>query len=311
MGFLEKLQEKVPCLMSRKTSFVSMTFLLSVFFLIEIVVGYITNSMALIAEAFHMLSDVASLIVAWLALKYSSKQAPKDKYTYGYARAEVLGALVNAVFLVALCFSIFIEAIKRLVLVEPIENPMLVFWVGAAGLVVNIFGMFLFYQTGHGHSHGGVSHSHSHGEKEDKHNHGGESHSHSHGEKGNKHNHGGASHSHGNKESKHDHTEATDSHSHGGKKNANEVLSKHLHIHSNSPGKISHQHSHSNGGEQTDIPCKEKHSHSDIDESCEQLCVDDSFKDNEKDLSEGGETTKLLKDKHNEGRCHILYVELI
>ena len=75
-------------------------------------------------------------------------------YTYGYARAEVLGALVNAVFLVALCFSILIEALKRLVILEEIESPLLVFCVGAAGLVVNIFGMFLFHQTGHGHSHG-------------------------------------------------------------------------------------------------------------------------------------------------------------
>lgn len=174
-GCIEKLQNKVPCLMSRRFSFGAMTFLLSVFFLIEVTVGGITNSMALIAESFHMLSDVASLIVGYLALKYSTRDADRETYTYGYARAEVLGALVNAVFLVALCFSITIEALKRLIVLEQIENPLLVLCVGAAGLVVNIFGMFLFHQTGHGHSHGGdgKKHGHSHGKSH--------SHSHSHG----------------------------------------------------------------------------------------------------------------------------------
>ena len=142
-----------------------------------------TNSMALIADSFHMLSDVASLIVGYLALKYSSIDAPKDRFTYGYARAEVLGALVNAVFLVALCFSITIEALQRLIVLEPIENPMLVFIVGAVGLVVNAFGLFLFHQAGHeahGHSHGGLSHGHSHGMGGHGHSHGG-GHGHSHG----------------------------------------------------------------------------------------------------------------------------------
>ena len=114
----------------------------------------------------------------------------------------MLGALVNAVFLVALCFSIFIEALKRLVILEEIENPMLVLIVGVIGLVVNLFGMFLFHQTGHGHSHGGLSHSHSHGGgggNPQNHSHGGHSHSdhgHSHGGGGHGHSHGKPQHSH-------------------------------------------------------------------------------------------------------------------
>lgn len=163
MGIMEKLREAIPCVISRRTSFITMTLLLGSVFLVEVVSGYMTNSMALIADSFHLLSDVASLIVGFLALQYSEIEAPREVYTYGYARAEVLGALVNAVFLVALCFSIFIEALKRLVILEEIENPILVLIVGVIGLVVNLFGMFLFHQTGHGHSHGGLSHSHSHG----------------------------------------------------------------------------------------------------------------------------------------------------
>uniref|UniRef100_A0A7M5XC63 Cation efflux protein transmembrane domain-containing protein n=1 Tax=Clytia hemisphaerica TaxID=252671 RepID=A0A7M5XC63_9CNID len=179
MGIIEKLRESIPCVISRRTSFITMTILLGSFFIVEMVVGYITNSMALIADAFHMLSDVASLVVGFLALQYSTMKAPSEVYTYGYARAEVLGALVNAVFLVALCFSIFIEALKRLVILEEIENPVLVLIVGAIGLVVNLFGMLLFHQTGHGHSHGGLSHSHSHGGGGDSHGH---SHTHAHGQ---------------------------------------------------------------------------------------------------------------------------------
>lgn len=207
------MQDKVPCLLSRRFSFITMTLLLAAFFFVEVVVGYVTNSMALIADSFHMLSDVASLIVGYLALKYSNRDGDRDTYTYGYARAEVLGALVNAVFLVALCFSILIEALKRLVILEEIENPMLVFCVGAVGLVVNLFGMFLFHQTGHGHTHGGMSHSHSHGsdEKENGHSHlhEGNSHSHSHGNGGNLH-----SHSHGNGAHSHNHSHSSNGYSH-------------------------------------------------------------------------------------------------
>jgi len=135
-----------------------MMLLTSSFFLVEIIVGYLTNSMALVADSFHMLSDVASLIVGFCALKYSTLGKRTHKYTFGYVRSEVLGALVNAVFLVALCFSIFVESMKRMVIPEDVENPILVLIVGSLGLFVNIIGLFLFHQ--HGHSHGGHGHSH-------------------------------------------------------------------------------------------------------------------------------------------------------
>lgn len=78
-----------------------------------------------------------------------------SKNTFGWARAEVLGALVNAVFLVALCFSITIESIKRFVDLEMIHNPENVLIVGFIGLMVNVVGLFLLYDSGgHGHSHG-------------------------------------------------------------------------------------------------------------------------------------------------------------
>lgn len=203
-----------------------MLWLTTAFFFVEIVVGYITNSMALVADSFHMLSDVAALVVAFLSVKvkacknkkereksvnqtnwaalttitvlqiarnytnmictdpfwcqgsqyYSSNKfhefaafffcddlvidplevalkknmfqmSPKkwSKNTFGWARAEVLGALVNAVFLVALCFSITVEACKRFIEVEEIHDAKLLVVVGAVGLLVNLIGLFLFH----------------------------------------------------------------------------------------------------------------------------------------------------------------------
>ena len=79
-----------------------------------------------------------------------------------WQRAETLGALVNGVFLVALCLSIFLEAIQRFVEPQEVSNPKLVLIVGCFGLLSNIVGLFLFHDHGHGgHSHG---HSHSHDE---------------------------------------------------------------------------------------------------------------------------------------------------
>ena len=128
----------------------------------EIIVGYITGSVALVADSFHMLSDVISLIVGFFALRYSKKSGQTDRNTFGWQRAEVLGALINAVFLVALCFTIFIEALKRLIEIEEITKPLLVLIVGGAGLFINLVGLLMFHGHGHGHSHGG-GHGHSHG----------------------------------------------------------------------------------------------------------------------------------------------------
>ncbi|XP_005112465.1 zinc/cadmium resistance protein [Aplysia californica] len=141
------------------------------FFLVEIIVGYVTNSIALVADSFHMLSDVVALIVGFASVRIS--KWPSKRNTYGWVRAEILGALVNAVFLLALCFSILVEALKRLVNVEEVDNPKLLLIVGSVGLAVNLVGLFLF--GGHGHSHGGGGHGHSHGGG------GGGGHGHSHG----------------------------------------------------------------------------------------------------------------------------------
>ncbi|KAK4994201.1 Zinc resistance conferring protein [Elasticomyces elasticus] len=132
------------------------------FFLLELIVGYAVHSLALVADAFHMLNDVLSLCVGLWAVKVA-QQKTSSKYTYGWQRAETLGALVNGVFLVALCLSIFLEAIQRFVEPQEVSNPKLVLIVGCFGLASNILGLFLFHE--HGHSHGEGGHSHGHGDE--------------------------------------------------------------------------------------------------------------------------------------------------
>ncbi|KAI9292894.1 cation efflux protein [Neoconidiobolus thromboides FSU 785] len=132
-----------------------------ILFFTELIVGYWVGSIALVADAFHMLNDVVSLVIAVYAVKLSENTKYDPNYTYGLQRAEVLGALINAVLLLGLCLTIVAEAIPRFFKPVEIENPELILVVGSIGLVFNISGMFLF---GHHHSHGECSHSHNHNE---------------------------------------------------------------------------------------------------------------------------------------------------
>lgn len=115
-----------------------------VFFVAELASGYLGNSIALLSDSFNMLSDLISLCVG-LSTGYIARRAPGgSRATYGYARAEVVGALSNAVFLTALCFTIFVEAVLRLARPERIDDPELVLIVGALGLAVNVVGLLVF-----------------------------------------------------------------------------------------------------------------------------------------------------------------------
>jgi zinc transporter 1 len=69
-----------------------------------------------------MLNDVLSLAIALYAIKLTGRTSD-HRYTYGWHRAEILAALVNGVFLLALCFSIVLEAIERLVKPPSAQNP--------------------------------------------------------------------------------------------------------------------------------------------------------------------------------------------
>lgn len=140
-----------------------------VFFVAEVVVSRVTGSLAMLSDSFHMLSDVIALVVGLIAVRFAQKTRSTDKNTFGWIRAGVMGALVNAIFLTALCFTIILEAVERFTEPRAIEQPMVVIGVGAGGLLINLIGLCMFRDsagTGHGHSHGGGSgHGHSHGPK--------------------------------------------------------------------------------------------------------------------------------------------------
>ncbi|KAL5519522.1 ZRC1_2 [Sanghuangporus vaninii] len=131
-----------------------------IFFLVELVVGHVVDSLALVADSFHMLNDILSLAVALYAIKLTSQKIKEEdtKYSYGWHRAEILAALINGVFLLALCFSIVMEAIERFSSAPEISNPKLVVIVGSLGLASNLFGLFLFHEHDHSHGHKGQHH---------------------------------------------------------------------------------------------------------------------------------------------------------
>lgn len=111
-------------------------FLTLLIFIIEIVGGFLTNSLALLSDAGHILGDLFALGLSWAAL-WVSTFPPNERKTYGYHRAEVLAALINAALLFFIFLLIFYQAIKRLANPEPVKSiPMLL--VALFGLGINL-----------------------------------------------------------------------------------------------------------------------------------------------------------------------------
>uniref|UniRef100_S4RM60 Solute carrier family 30 member 10 n=1 Tax=Petromyzon marinus TaxID=7757 RepID=S4RM60_PETMA len=115
----------------------------SVFFVTELVSGYVGNSLALVADSFNMLSDALSL-TSGLASARLARWPATSRHTYGLVRGEVVSALATASFLVALSLSVAVQALKALSQPDVIDNPRLVLIVGALGLSVNLTGLMLF-----------------------------------------------------------------------------------------------------------------------------------------------------------------------
>src|SRR6202795_610345 len=110
------------------------------------VAGVRSHSLALLSEAGHNLSDFLALLLSLVAVYLQSRPASSTK-TYGYHRAGVLAALVNAVSLVAVSFFIFYEAFRRLQHPEHVEAAIMM-WVAAMGVVMNGIIALLLYRSG-------------------------------------------------------------------------------------------------------------------------------------------------------------------
>lgn len=118
---------------NKKVLLISFSIIFS-FMIVEAIGGYVTNSLALLSDAGHMLSDAVSLAIALLAFIVSEKAATMAK-TYGYKRIEILAALLNGVTLIAIALFIFYEAIERF------QNPPEVATTGM--LIISVIGLFV------------------------------------------------------------------------------------------------------------------------------------------------------------------------
>lgn len=115
-----------------------------IFVIVEFGAGFFSNSLALISDAGHNLSDVASLGLALLAFKLL-KVRPTQKFTYGYRKASILISLLNAVILLIAVGSIGFESVQRFFHPQPVTAK-LVIYVAAIGIVINAISALLFFR---------------------------------------------------------------------------------------------------------------------------------------------------------------------
>lgn len=106
-------------------------------FMMELAIAHIGNSLSLASDAFAVLSHVLSMIIGLFGLRASGIRQHR-KSTYGFLRADVVGAFGNSIFAMALMFSILVEAIKRYISPQKTEQPLLVLSAGIIGLLFNL-----------------------------------------------------------------------------------------------------------------------------------------------------------------------------
>ncbi len=120
--------------------------LTSLFFVVEVLGGLWTNSLALLSDAGHMLSDIFALGLSLFAFWLSSRK-PSPTKTYGYYRFEVVAAFINGVLLILIALWIFGEAYGRFRHLSPVKS-MPMFFIAALGLTINLLGIYLLHKAG-------------------------------------------------------------------------------------------------------------------------------------------------------------------
>ena len=120
---------------SKKTLWI--TLCLTLFFtIVEIIGGILSNSLALLSDSAHMISDVIALGLSMLAIYMSTRQ-PNSRYTFGYLRFEIIASFLNGLALAVISVGIFIEGINRFLHPQPIQFGLMLS-IAAIGLIVNI-----------------------------------------------------------------------------------------------------------------------------------------------------------------------------
>ncbi|PVU97260.1 hypothetical protein BB561_000685 [Smittium simulii] len=137
-----------------RSIFIFLIFNLAYMF-VQLVYGYLNNSLGLVSDAIHMFFDCIALAVG-LGAAEMSKWSENSFFPNGYGRIQVLSGLINGVFLLLISVSIFCEAITRLIHPPEMHTNKLLL-VSFGGLVVNMIGIFSFHDHHHNHSHEGGS----------------------------------------------------------------------------------------------------------------------------------------------------------
>ncbi|MBA4055330.1 MAG: cation transporter [Marivirga sp.] len=107
----------------------------------EVIGGLLTNSLALLADAGHMLTDVGGLALAYIAIRLAERPA-NPRNTYGFYRMEILAAMINAVVLIGISIYILYEAYQRFKNPPEVESKAMLI-VAGIGLVINLIGMYI------------------------------------------------------------------------------------------------------------------------------------------------------------------------
>ncbi|WP_342514009.1 cation diffusion facilitator family transporter [Sporosarcina sp. FSL K6-1522] len=121
-------------------------FIIASYMIVEVIGGFVTNSLALLSDAGHMLSDAVSLGIALVAFSYGAKAASQSK-TFGYRRFEILAAVLNGVTLVLIALYIFYEAIQRFANPPEVATTGMLI-VSSIGLAVNILVAWIMMRGG-------------------------------------------------------------------------------------------------------------------------------------------------------------------
>ena len=116
----------------------------TLFVVIEAIAGFYYDSLALLSDAGHNLSDVISLILALLAFRLVQMK-PTSKYTYGYKKSSILVSLLNAIILLVAVGMILSESIVKIRHPEPIDGNAIA-WVAGVGIIINAFTAFLLFR---------------------------------------------------------------------------------------------------------------------------------------------------------------------
>ncbi|KAI9189693.1 hypothetical protein H9P43_001126 [Blastocladiella emersonii ATCC 22665] len=138
-----------------------------VFFIIELIGGILSQSLAIYADSFHLLSDLSGFLISLAAIYLARRKATKE-HSFGFHRAEVLGAIISILLIWVVTAFLVVEAIDRLRNPLPI-NGRVMLGTAAMGLVVNLILIFALghgHDHGHGHGHSHGHHGHSHGDEE-------------------------------------------------------------------------------------------------------------------------------------------------